>query len=876
MEGISSSEQPTEAAAFSAPETSSPTTEQQEATQTEPISGGLLDEGRADSLGEQRTEREKSLVNAIDFAYQASKEDVLKRYGGGQDRSVAANFFARSKAFFAGEFADLDRAQTVAQKSLEAEKNGEKLDEAKEIQKQWRIISAESARRVGKVLTKTAVTGGIGAGITSILGGTVLAPAFLGALVGGAGARAAVELWRSINPKEREARTAIMRARVEGFKTAQHLQNELARFSALRDAAATDAERAEISGEIDGLYESLINISREHTYQVYYETAEGVSTTKSLAEMTADKMKLERRREKYADLAAAVGAVGGGILGGTIVQNQLLGQKAIESTTDQAASWMADYDKNGISHLVRHVNAQDIVHAAPGFNESLNQSGGYVFSYNASELTTELGQKVATATLQDGSIVHALGGIPPESIANLSKVATPEIAQSAITLATNLLKEVGPIAASNLLFSEGNFLSKSFSRKEQTEESESSENRFRPGQEVYYKGQKYEIGMVHTYGVGTNSRYSEKRQYELMHWIRGEKQRTILVDEEDLIIHQPKVDRVGFRQEWSADQVTKRQGTTPPEKSSESAPDEPEKTDGLPIIDAEFREEPAEVAPPEPPIATPPSRVEGSDVAEAAPPIEVPEPEAVVPASPEVQAVEALHLMLSNITPEQRQAIGVLSSGAEESGISYKEGDVQSRIIVKTLGKDRIVQITHIDKNGNVTRELGRGPKLREILQGLKDKLDNLQPKTDTAAPEVVIEPTSIEEPEAETVASPDDHEEKPDSVEAPQLTDDVQNLLRNHGIEDGADSLVGHSVQLASDNTDPIAQNTLTSLARQLGVEGELPDQLELTVASVMPSVTSGNKINNYSVVLRSGSDSEARTATLPLTQLLSLLSRV
>lgn len=788
MEGISSSEQPTEAAAFSAPETSSPTTEQQEVPQTEPISGGLLDEGRADSLNEQRTEREKSLVNAIDFAYQASKEDVLKRYGGGQGRSVAANFFAHSKAFFAGEFADLDRAQTVAQKSLEAEKAGEKFDEVKEIQKQWRIISAESARRVGKVLTKTAVTGGIGAGVTSILGGTVLAPAFLGALVGGAGARAAVELWRSINPKEREARTAIMRARVDGFKTAQHLQNELARFSALRDAAATDTERAEITNEIDGLYESLINISREHTYQVYYETAEGVSTTKSLAEMAADKMKLERRREKYADLAAAVGAVGGGILGGTIVQNQLLGQKAVESTTDQAAGWMADYDKNGISHLVRHISPEQVQQADPGFAALLQKSGGYVFNYGPGELTAEIAKHATTATLQDGSVVHVLGGIPVDAASHLSKLATPDVAQSAIVLATNLLKEVGPIAASNLLFSAVNFLPKRPIRPEGT---------------------------------------------------------------------QP---------------VAPEPEPTPPEPKVAT----PSTEEDLPIIDADFREEPEPTMPPKPSVTTPSSGTEAPDASDAPMSVEVPKPEPVAPASSEVRAVEALHRMLNTITPEQRQAIGVLSSGAGESGISYKEGDVQSRIIVKPLGKDRIVQITHVDKNGNVTTELGRGPKLKEILQGLKDKFDSLQPKPSDPVPEVVIEPTSIEEPEAETVVTPDDHEEKPGSVEAPQLTNDVQNLLRNHGIEEGADSLVGHSVQLASENTDPIAQNTLTSLARQLGMEGELPDQLDLEVASVTPSVTMDNKINNYSVVLRSGSDPEARTATLPLTQLLSLLSRV
>jgi hypothetical protein len=788
MEGISSSEHPAEAAAFSAPETSSSTTERREAPTTEPVSGGLLDEGKADTLGEQRTEREKNLLNAVDFAYQSSKEDVLQRYGGGQDRSVAANFFARSKAFFAGEFADLDRAQTVAQKSLEAEKAGEKFDEAKEIQKQWRIISAESARRVGKVLTKTAVTGGIGAGITSILGGTVLAPAFLGALVGGAGARAAVELWRSINPKEREARTAIMRARVDGFKTAQHLQNELARFSALREAAATDAERAEISSEIDGLFESLVNISREHTYQVYYETEEGVSTTKSLAEMTADKMKLERRREKYADLAAAVGAVGGGILGGTIVQNQLLGQKAVESTTHQTAGWMADYDKNGISHLVRHISPEQVQQADPGFAALLQKSGGYVFNYGSGELTAEIAKHATTATLQDGSVVHVLGGIPVDAASHLSKLATPDVAQSAIVLATNLLKDVGPIAASNLLFSAVNFLPKRPIRQEGT---------------------------------------------------------------------QP---------------VAPEPGPTPPEPKVAT----PSTEENLPIIDADFREEPEPSMPPEPSVTTPPSGTEAPDASEATVPVEASEPESAVPASPEVQAVETLHRLLNTITPEQRQAIGVLSSGTHESGISYKEGDVQSRIIVKPLGKDRIVQITHIDKDGNVTTELGRGPKLKEILQGLKDKFDSLQPKIDTTAPEVVIEPSSVEEPEAEAVATPDDHEEKTGSVEAPQLTNDVQNLLRNHGIEDGAETLVGHSVQLASENTDPIAQNTLTSLARQLGMEDGLPDQLELTVESVTPSVTKDNKINNYSVGLRFGSDAEVRTATLPLTQLLSLLSRV
>lgn len=703
-----------------------------------PTADHLIGEVKAGELIDQRQEREKNLLNAVDYFHQVSLKNTEKRYavnlGSDPFGRGLSGFFTQAKAYFAGEYADLSKAKEVAQKSVEAKEKDQVFDEAKEIQKQWSLISQESARRVQKVLVKTGVTGGIGATITAALGGAVGGPAFIGALIGAAALRGGVEVWRSINPKERNARTGIMQARIEGYKGAIDLQKQMERFAKLRDEATSETEKAEINEQIDGLYTSLIYMAQEHTHQVTYEQR-GKQVTGTLDEAIGEKMKLQQKREKLADLAAAVGAVGGGIIGGQIAEAQLLGHKAqaVESGAQASSGhegWsLENYDNEDPSHWVRHITGDQIQQADPGFAQQLEQSGGYVFD-KVGEPTGEAIKNMTTATLKDGRVVHALGGIPKEALSHFAEAVRPEVAQQAATQAGSWLKEALPMAAAQALFFIGELIPKPQAKKNSTLEpvapsaasAEPNVQQFSPdlakGQEVDFAGKRWQVGDVQPdadplYRLDspsdwqTGQPYSEWHRQSELNQLRNSNETdqiaTTKTEEALSSLVAPPI--ISFAEENS------HENNTPTNEAEAVSPD---LSNVLPTA-------------PEKPVSQ-----TGRFTAAA---------------SPEVRAVESLSRVLAQHTPEERSSAGIdldylaLENQKEPSPvINYTQPDGSKyRVTIASFGDHETARLTHIpaSPDGKIETIMG-GPRLKALLQEIAGKLSS------PVAPE---SPHSVESP---------------------------------------------------------------------------------------------------------------------------------
>ncbi len=397
---------------------------------------------QADGLVGTRAERQKAVLEGLDLLHQKSQEELAGRYKLNEGGKVT-QFIRQTKAFFAGEFADLKLSERLAE--LEPEQ------QAEELRKTFRLFTREGARRLGKVITKTGVSGGIGAGIATLLGGAVASPVFLGALAGGAAARGAFEVYRHFKKDEREGRTKVVMERAKVYAEGAKLQDQAQALLAERDSATPERQEA-IDQEIDALHQYLINLAHYESYQALYGESESEKELVGLAkvsDLAHEKMRLEKKREKVADLVAAGGSLLGGIYG-QIVQSNLL-----ETNIQKAHGFIADFNKDHISHFVEKINPSDVAASDPGFKELLTKNGGYVFQYNSNEiakvLSPELAQHLTTATLKDGSIVHTLSGLSDSVFRNLLLQSRPELAQQAANLAGSSWKEVVPLAGVNLL-----------------------------------------------------------------------------------------------------------------------------------------------------------------------------------------------------------------------------------------------------------------------------------------------------------------------------------------------------------------------------------------------------------------------------------------
>ncbi|MEX1051807.1 MAG: hypothetical protein WEC83_00230 [Patescibacteria group bacterium] len=409
----------------------------------------LINEQDPDRLIEAQLERERYLLDAVGKVHEASIAELAERYKI-NDGNAFLKFIKNASAWFAGEFRDIELAKEMA---------GKEGDEREEIKKAFSFFSRENARRVAKNITKTAVTGGIGAGITAILGGAVASPAFGFALLGGFAARGAVELWRQLDPDEREARFKAIEARSDVFAYAAQLQQEAGTLLAERENASRE-RKAEIDAEIDNMHLQLVaELKYKSEEAIYSDGDEGEKATirgmEKVFELGKEKNTLERKREKISDLIAAGGSLAGGIFGSFVTET------LTHTTKEAAQGFTANFDKIDPAHFVQHVTPDQIQHADPGFAKLLQESGGYVFQYNPGELAAKsaeaakYGYELTTATLTDGKVVHVLNGMTNSRFAELlaqhSIVSKEVITQTTFNLA-GFFKEAVPLAASNAAF----------------------------------------------------------------------------------------------------------------------------------------------------------------------------------------------------------------------------------------------------------------------------------------------------------------------------------------------------------------------------------------------------------------------------------------
>lgn len=399
----------------------------------------LISPENADTVVDNKQEREKFSINYVEQAHQRSVEEIAARYKINEG-NVLSRFIKQTKAVFAGEYSDLTISKNVAEAKPE--------EQAKELKKAFRLFGRDGALRLGKVGVKTGVAGGIGAGIAAILGGTVGSPVFLAALAGGAAARGAFELYRHFKKDEREGRTKVIESRSKVFAEAAKLQDQAVDLVMEREEA-DDERKAEIDKQLAEIHQYFIDLTHYESYQALYADNKAETQLKGLAEtqkLGHEKMRLEKKREKVADLVAAGGSLLGGLVG-NVVQSNLL-----NADIDKVRGIWADFDKDGIQHFVEKISPNDILQAEPGFTQQLEKTGGFVFNYNPSEIVNTLGANPTDALLKSKEVVHVLPGLNDSIFRNLIMQNNPELAERAAALAGSFWKEVVPVAGAHLLF----------------------------------------------------------------------------------------------------------------------------------------------------------------------------------------------------------------------------------------------------------------------------------------------------------------------------------------------------------------------------------------------------------------------------------------
>lgn len=407
----------------------------------EPKELPLIDKVQAQSVEGGIENQQEILLRANDLFHQRSIEEINDRYG----NSMAGKI----RAFFAGEYSDLAKAEKLGR--IYADDPNQALEL---FSRSRHFDVKEGLGRLGKVFAKTSLTGGAGALIATGLGGAIASPAFLGALAGGALARAGVEVWRSINPKEREARARVLESRMEVFAEAAKLQTK-AEILLHESQTASPEQRQEINRSLEEMRLYLVDFAHYESFRQNFERPEderqeSFEGLAKVAALTSEKSQLEKKREKIADLAAAGGAILGGIFAPGI-QSLLSGGPQPE----HLKGFMADFDKDTVSHFVDKISPNDVTQAtSPEFLAQLKESGGYVFRYSAQEIAnTDVMSRVTEAVLtDDGTHVHVLNGMNESVFRHLSLLNNPELAKTAAISVGGFVRDALPQAAANLMF----------------------------------------------------------------------------------------------------------------------------------------------------------------------------------------------------------------------------------------------------------------------------------------------------------------------------------------------------------------------------------------------------------------------------------------
>ncbi len=216
---------------------------------------------------------------------------------------------------------------------------------------------------------------------------------------------------------------------------------------------ASPEQQQDIDRSLDEMRLYLVDFAHYESFRQNFEKPEderqeSFEGLARVAALTSEKSQLEKKREKIADLAAAGGAVLGGIFAPGI-QSLLSGGPQPE----HLKGFVADFDKDTVSHFVDKISPNDVVQADPGFLAQLKESGGYVFQYSAHEAAnTGTMSQVTEAVLKNGTHVHVLNGMTESVFRHLSLLNNPELAKTAATSAGSFVRDALPQAAANLMF----------------------------------------------------------------------------------------------------------------------------------------------------------------------------------------------------------------------------------------------------------------------------------------------------------------------------------------------------------------------------------------------------------------------------------------
>ncbi len=450
---------------------------EQAETETPPTEP-LIDVAAAEAVSAEIKERERAEpLKAFHYAQEQVEKEVAERYNL-NDKSAFKRLSGQCKAYFAGEFRDLKLSQELAERVYRGEIIPAEFDQI--IKDNYRLAGKEGLRRLGKVVAKTGVSGGIGAAITAGLGGAIGSPIFLTALGVGAIARGTVEVVRHIKPQERNARAEVVKQRAAVLSEALKYQDRAGKLAdelLNTENPATSERQQEIRGELDSLKEYLIRLTNyESAQSVNPQTEpEGLAKVRTLSK---EKMAFEKKREKTADLITAgasfVSGAAYGVVHELLTSNHQTATEAGKLAAEKAHGFVANFggapglDQGG--HFIDKIDPSTLDPSMPGYHQLLSQlkdSGNYVFHYTpngeavrAVDFAVKHHATLSQFVLKDGSMIHTLKGMSDGLFQKLLVEHYSQLGPHVVATTMSFWKEILPLVGAQLLWLASEFRSK--------------------------------------------------------------------------------------------------------------------------------------------------------------------------------------------------------------------------------------------------------------------------------------------------------------------------------------------------------------------------------------------------------------------------------
>lgn len=317
----------------------------------------------------------------------------------------------------------------------------------------------EAIQKFAKVVAKTGITGGLGLAIAGILAGSIsvaLSPVFLAGLAGAGLARAGYEAYRSVKGKERNELQDIEKANEAVLNMVQELVNELV---ALREKLREEnplltEEQIENSVEYKSKLFEIIDILKDDTKRraIKVEDEEGnigyvglkageetgEEGIVNVGEMQARAVKEQHKQERYADIAALIGGVGGSAweyakYGSGIAAHA--GKEAAANILDKAGNQPAgvyNFDKiaspdGNFSHMVQESARTYFDSAAHVWHDTYNNLFGSISKIEAAK------EALNQVKIIIGLGVSGLLGLAPNEAGRLKSEQRIENAEKSAT-----------------------------------------------------------------------------------------------------------------------------------------------------------------------------------------------------------------------------------------------------------------------------------------------------------------------------------------------------------------------------------------------------------------------------------------------------------